>query len=1166
MKRTGLFFRIFSVILSIMMAIPSIVIPAVAEDAVEKDDAVFATLSGLSYVSEANRGNYNSAFLLDAKANNYQYEQLDGLLDSALASVADKAKNDGLKYLLVNGNLTYNGEHSNHLELAEKLEAFEKESGVQVIVMGSGKDINSANSSSFATGKKEYITAATARHFSTIYANLGYDIADRFFVSGGQNNAGLSYTVTLDGGYKLIVIDATYFQYQNGYTSCTGRVTEKLLSWIVEECEAAREAGQTVIGMCAWSISGDSVLGSEDILENADEVANALADAGMHYIYTAGTGKNDISAIVSDNGHVIYDVRTAGLISFPNTYRLSEFNGDIGSFHVVDVDDVKPVKAYNGEEYATPYRETSSLKIQYDNFDLAKYCSDIIKNYVSTVLIPGVNANGTLDDFVRVQYGVSVTDLLNEKLNGGITLFDSITLFNADNIVNMLEDMFAQAQSGLLKDSNTIAQLCYNRLKTVFDEEISKTHCTEFINTYGFGNRTQGGTIGDLFLSLIVYSKVGNEDASNDAFIQDVMSGFESGALVGTTAKLLGTALIRDLLFGDILSQIEMKPQYLLFFDDSEGSIGSYLQIAFRAYLALHGESASVTGAVNSILKDGFLKEYGRSIDDVIDYFIALYYSEDNAVAVGKQIAGILSSYVEDADPQKNGDYDVTYDGNIGSETYASKENYRLPFLISITPGSDTCSEAYITWYTKSTVTGSDIEIYDDEGCNFYGKHFIGVDGVSMTFENNDIVRQFVALDLGFIRLGESNVQLTRHTVKLSGLKNGGTYYFRVGDSTKNWWSETATLTTAADSETLSFIHVTDTTGKTQEDFSTFNNILGCANYLYPDYDFLLHTGNYVANTSDLKQWSELLDGSANSFTSHYVVPVAGSDDTVSSIKNNFAIGAILGNAERTGVYYSFDYNIAHIVVLDSNCINEDGTLQEEQLEWFKKDMQQTNAKWKIVAIHDPIYTQGASSQSDIYTLYMNAMSALMDEYHVDIVFTGNDGVYYRTDSMRGGAVTSNPTVAMPHALKSTIYGTIPDPSGTVYSALGSSGILSQSRHEVNNVSKVFPASGKNLNPSDAMFTAVEIYGDSLYLTSYTVKGNNAGVVDKVAVKKGATAFGDVDFDGNITASDARTILRASARIEILTSAQHAVADVDGDGSITAADARKVLRISAKLE
>ena len=98
------------------------------------------------------------------------------------------------------------------------------------------------------------------------------------------------------------------------------------------------------------------------------------------------------------------------------------------------------------------------------------------------------------------------------------------------------------------------------------------------------------------------------------------------------------------------------------------------------------------------------------------------------------------------------------------------------------------------------------------------------------------------------------------------------------------------------------------------------------------------------------------------------------------------------------------------------------------------------------------------------------------------------------------------------------------------------------------------------------MFTAVEILGDTLYLTTYTVKGNRATKVDSVSIKKTATDLGDVDFDGRVTAIDARLILRSSALLQILTKAQLAVADVDGDGKVTASDARKTLRIAAGLE
>ena len=63
-----------------------------------------------------------------------------------------------------------------------------------------------------------------------------------------------------------------------------------------------------------------------------------------------------------------------------------------------------------------------------------------------------------------------------------------------------------------------------------------------------------------------------------------------------------------------------------------------------------------------------------------------------------------------------------------------------------------------------------------------------------------------------------------------------------------------------------------------------------------------------------------------------------------------------------------------------------------------------------------------------------------------------------------------------------------------------------------------------------------------------------------------ANAKGDVDGDGEITASDARLCLRAAVGLEELTKEQWAAADTDGDGEITASDARLTLRAAVGLE
>lgn len=59
--------------------------------------------------------------------------------------------------------------------------------------------------------------------------------------------------------------------------------------------------------------------------------------------------------------------------------------------------------------------------------------------------------------------------------------------------------------------------------------------------------------------------------------------------------------------------------------------------------------------------------------------------------------------------------------------------------------------------------------------------------------------------------------------------------------------------------------------------------------------------------------------------------------------------------------------------------------------------------------------------------------------------------------------------------------------------------------------------------------------------------------------------LGDVNFDGKVSAADARLALRIAAKLENPTAEQFIVANVIVDANVTAADARLILRVSAKL-
>ncbi len=75
-------------------------------------------------------------------------------------------------------------------------------------------------------------------------------------------------------------------------------------------------------------------------------------------------------------------------------------------------------------------------------------------------------------------------------------------------------------------------------------------------------------------------------------------------------------------------------------------------------------------------------------------------------------------------------------------------------------------------------------------------------------------------------------------------------------------------------------------------------------------------------------------------------------------------------------------------------------------------------------------------------------------------------------------------------------------------------------------------------------------------------------IFSSVAVLASAEDFmlGDLNDDGKVTAMDARLVLRASAKVDVLDENKSAAADVDFNGKITAMDARIILRASAQIE
>ena len=101
--------------------------------------------------------------------------------------------------------------------------------------------------------------------------------------------------------------------------------------------------------------------------------------------------------------------------------------------------------------------------------------------------------------------------------------------------------------------------------------------------------------------------------------------------------------------------------------------------------------------------------------------------------------------------------------------------------------------------------------------------------------------------------------------------------------------------------------------------------------------------------------------------------------------------------------------------------------------------------------------------------------------------------------------------------------------------------------------------------------TVIAVFADSNDLLTKEPEAVSATEVETDVEEETSEAdvveyrLGDVNFDGRITAADARLALRFSAKLDVPTAEQFIVADVIDNDKIESSDARLILRVSAKL-
>lgn len=229
------------------------------------------------------------------------HDESYGVVDSFLR----EAIANGAEHILITGDLTNKGTVEQHKKLAAYLDAFEKETGVQIYLI---------------PGNHDYYELAGegVEFFRENYYNFGFREAY------AQDEKTCSYAVDLDDEYTLIAIDS------NLPGKTRDGITDELYSWIFEETAKARARGKKVIAMMHHPLMPHfalhDVILPAFVVENWRKVASKFADAGIKYVFTGHKHVGDIAVHESALGNEVYDISASSLLAYPIEYRLVDFS------------------------------------------------------------------------------------------------------------------------------------------------------------------------------------------------------------------------------------------------------------------------------------------------------------------------------------------------------------------------------------------------------------------------------------------------------------------------------------------------------------------------------------------------------------------------------------------------------------------------------------------------------------------------------------------------------------------------------------------------------------------------------------------------------------------------------------------------------------------------
>lgn len=1054
----------------------------------------------LNYVSDCE--DYNTYVGGDPK----MLAESGSIIDSAL----DMIKEDRPDLVLVSGDLTKDGEKLGHQNMAKKLQKIEDKTDAEVFVINGNHDIyNYQDSCTFENGKKEQAPTTTPADFKEIYSEFGYNgeyDAKYYEPPAGKEAGGLSYSVTV-GDYVIIGIDSGRYSpdAETGMDTnehiTAGRIDASLLPWVKKRVEEANKNGKTVIGLMHHGLvphfSKEAELLSEYVVDDWQEAASTLADAGMRYIFTGHMHANDIAEYTSVNGNKIYDLETGSLAAYGSPVRTVTIQRDQTmtdqstrrldeTFHVKSAS-VKSI-TYDGQNIDDLQAYTMNKlypKTLFNNMaagmlkPIVKEIADTgIRNYLAEKM-PELDINTIVLDTVRemlaggmnLELGSGIGRVAVSYRNGGIELkatgtagaFGGTTTISDEQIIRVVDDLLEKVENQYLKNPDW--------LLGKVDEIVTKVSKFGVCSLDG-----QEKTLYDFIVLLLTSHYAGGEKPP--AWVtEQALPYLRSGAVIED---------LMNMLVGDVVKIV----------NEIAASLNIDTGIAFSGLLKTVIDSKTNNGNLAAILA-----LFNLNVEELINGLISEYMSGSFLTGMGGLLYDYASSFLYDTESED----DILNDKEGRTITWStstpvtpqkpSVANGLAPTQIAMTQG-ESADSRYLRWYTGAGVSGTGVaQISESED-------FAEAD--TFEAETQDVVKPKTLLNLGLMATYTTQ-KARKYTAKITGLETGKTYYYRVGISgTKNFSTPVAFTVRNEETSGFTFINVNDSQGMIASDYETYLNTLTEAKKQFDGAAFVLHAGDFVDDGSNEDYWTWALDGVSESVS---YIPSAGNHEAKSSVEGITDPNAIISHFQvqnqdipkqqdtSTGIYYSYEYENATFIVLNTNDVTKDGYLSDEQYDWAYEKAKNAKTDWKIILMHKSPYSNGPHAKDDDVVAIREQLNSLTADCDVDLVLSGHDHVYNRTPYLAQGKTQQVTTKTTSY--QGNNYTTAVNPSGTVFVIAGTAGVKNYALTPVSTV-----PSEKTFQQTCPVYAGVTIDDGKLYYRAYQVKDGESQLVDSFAIDK----------------------------------------------------------------